>query len=80
MKHVHVYPGTTKQLHFKASCSMSVLRVHSQFLLKIVVVYTMWLQIVIGFRKTDPNHTFGILRITNSKYLTHCESPLSARL
>ena len=29
-----------------------------------------------GFRKTDPNCTFGILRITNVKYLTHCESLL----
>ena len=28
---------------------------------------------VTGFRKTDPNHTFGILRITN---LTYCESHL----
>ena len=29
-----------------------------------------------GFRKTDPNHTFGISRIINLKYLTHCESLL----
>ena len=29
---------------------------------------------VTGFRKTDLNRTFGILRITNLKYLTHCES------
>ena len=28
---------------------------------------------VTGFRKTDPNGTFGILRITNLKYLTHYE-------
>ena len=27
-----------------------------------------------GFRKTDPNRTFGILRITNLKSLTHCKS------
>ena len=33
---------------------------------------------VTGFRKTDPNRTFGILRITNLKYLTHCESLLLA--
>ena len=32
--------------------------------------------IVTGFRKTDPNCTFGISRITNLKYLTHCESLL----
>ena len=31
---------------------------------------------VTGFGKTDPNHTFGISRITNLKYLTHCESLL----
>ena len=31
---------------------------------------------VTGFRKTNPNRTFGILRITNLKYLTHCESLL----
>ena len=31
---------------------------------------------VTGFRKTDSNCTFGILRITNLKYLTHCESLL----
>ena len=31
---------------------------------------------VTGFWKTDPNRTFGILRITNLKYLTHCESLL----
>ena len=31
---------------------------------------------VTGFRKTDPNCTFGISRITNLKYLTHCESLL----
>ena len=31
---------------------------------------------VTGFRKTDPNFTFGISRITNLKYLTHCESLL----
>ena len=29
-----------------------------------------------GFMKTDPYHTFGILRITNFKYLTHRESLL----
>ena len=29
-----------------------------------------------GFRKTDPNCTFRISRITNLKYLTHCESLL----
>ena len=34
------------------------------------------LLIVTGFWKTDPNRTFGILRITNLKYLTHCESLL----
>ena len=28
---------------------------------------------VTGLRKTDPNLTFGISRITNLKYLTHCE-------
>ena len=32
--------------------------------------------IVTGFGKTDPNRTFGISRITNLKYLTHCESLL----
>ena len=32
--------------------------------------------IVTGCRKTDPNRTFGISRITNFKYLTHCESIL----
>ena len=32
------------------------------------------IQNVTGFRKTDPNHTIAILRITNLKYLiTHCE-------
>ena len=31
---------------------------------------------VTGFWKTDPNRTFGISRITNLKYLTHCESLL----
>ena len=31
---------------------------------------------VTGFRKTDPNRTFGISIITNLKYLTHCESVL----
>ena len=31
---------------------------------------------VTGFRKTDPNRTFDISRITNLKYLTHCESLL----
>ena len=31
---------------------------------------------VTGFGKTNPNYTFGILRITNLKYLTHCESLL----
>ena len=31
---------------------------------------------VIGFRKTDPNCTIGVSRITNLKYLSHCESPL----
>ena len=31
---------------------------------------------VTGFRKTDPNHRFGISRITNLKYLTHCKSLL----
>ena len=29
-----------------------------------------------GFRKTDPNRTFGILRITNLKYSADCESLL----
>ena len=29
---------------------------------------------IAGYMKTDPNHTFGILRITNLKYSTHCES------
>ena len=29
-----------------------------------------------GFWKTDPNRTIGISRITNFKYLTHCESLL----
>ena len=31
---------------------------------------------VTGFRKSDPNHTFGISRITNLKCLTNCESLL----
>ena len=31
---------------------------------------------VTGFGKTDPNRTFGISRITDLKYLTHCESLL----
>ena len=31
---------------------------------------------VTGFWKIDPNRTFGISRITNLKYLTHCESLL----
>ena len=31
---------------------------------------------VTGFRKTDPNCSFGISRITNLKYLTHSESLL----
>ena len=31
---------------------------------------------VTGFGKTDPNRTFGISRINNLKYLTHCESLL----
>ena len=34
------------------------------------------ISIVTGFRKTNPNHTFGISRITDLKYLTHCESLL----
>ena len=29
-----------------------------------------------GFKKTDPNRTFGISRITNYNYLTCCESLL----
>ena len=29
-----------------------------------------------GFKKTDPNGTFGISRIAYLKYLTHCESHL----
>ena len=29
---------------------------------------------VTGSMKTDPNHTFGISRINNLKYLIHCES------
>ena len=33
-------------------------------------------QNVTGFMKTDPNHTFGISRITNLKHLTHYESLL----
>ena len=32
--------------------------------------------VVAGFGKTDPNRTFGILKIINLKYLTHCESLL----
>ena len=31
---------------------------------------------VTGFRKTDPNRTFGVSRITNLKYLSHYESLL----
>ena len=29
---------------------------------------------VTDLRKTNANHTIGILRITTLKYLTHCES------
>ena len=29
---------------------------------------------VTGFRKTNPTRLFGISRITDLKYLTHCES------
>ena len=31
---------------------------------------------VTDFRKTDPNHTYDISKITNLKYLIHCESLL----
>ena len=32
------------------------------------------IEYVTGFMKTDPNCIFGISKITNLKYLTHCES------
>ena len=40
------------------------------------IAMAMLVQFVTGFWITDPNRTFGILRITNLKYLTHCESLL----
>ena len=39
-------------------------------------ILTSYSRIATGFRKTDPNRTFGISRITNLNYLTHCESLL----
>ena len=42
-----------------------------------IYIYNIYIYIyVTSFGKTDPNRTFGISRITNLKYLTHCESLL----
>ena len=46
------------------------------FSVQIVIHIGLLLLYVTGFRKTDPNCTFGIWKITNLKYSTHCESLL----
>ena len=72
-RHTHTHTETYRRPHknnFKKS-GMRWPMAGAHLVNKLVTFSSLY---VTGFMKTDPNHTFGISKITNLKYLTHCES------
>ena len=67
------FPPPNEHSHYSVAMS-SVLTPWNMSVNNIYIYIMIQTQNVTGFMKTNPNRTFGISRITNLKYLTHCES------